>query len=163
MDNKEKEFNSIYLGIVVQNNDPQKRGRVKVFVPHLSPTVYDKWIGDNKDKFFQSVDGDLQPIMSKLKTILPWAEISCPLTSENSSKRYNNFTNISTVSDTNYFTNLSADASSSSGEIFDQSNFRLNDAFNDNSNNTNNVNPYSFNYKPNTILIRLKVHLVSLA
>ena len=31
----EKEFNSIYLGIVVQNNDPQKRGRVKVFVPHL--------------------------------------------------------------------------------------------------------------------------------
>ena len=150
MDNKEKEFNSIYLGIVVQNNDPQKRGRVKVFVPHLSPTVYDKWIGDNKDKFFQSVDGDLQPIMSKLKTILPWAEISCPLTSENSSKRYNNFTNISTVSDTNYFTNLSADASSSSGEIFDQSNFRLNDAFNDNSNNTNNVNPYSFNYKPNT-------------
>jgi len=29
-----------YLGIVVQNNDPLKRGRVKVFVPHVSPTVY---------------------------------------------------------------------------------------------------------------------------
>ena len=146
----EKEFNSIYLGIVVQNNDPQKRGRVKVFVPHLSPSVYENWIGDNKDKFFKSIDGQLQPIMAKLKTILPWAEVSCPLTSENTSKRYNNYTNKATVSDTNAFTNLSADSSTSSGEIYDQSMFRLSDAFNDNSNNVNNLNPYSYNYKPNT-------------
>lgn len=150
MNNNEKEFNSIYLGIVVQNNDPQKRGRVKVFVPHLSPTVYENWVGENIDKFFQSIDGQLQPIMAKLKTILPWAEVSCPLTSENTSKRYNNYTNKATVSDTNSFTNLSADGSTSSGEIYDQSNFRLSDAFSDNSNNINNINPYSFNYKPNT-------------
>jgi hypothetical protein len=63
MDNKEKEFNSIYLGIIVQNNDPQRRGRVKVFVPHLSPTIYEDWVGDNKDKFFNFVDGELQPIL----------------------------------------------------------------------------------------------------
>jgi len=150
MKNNEKEFNSIYLGIVVQNNDPQKRGRVKVFVPHLSPTVYENWVSDNKDKYFKSIDGQLQPIMAKLKTILPWAEVSCPLTSENTSKRYNNYTNKATVSDTNSFTNLSADGSTSSGEIYDQSNFRLSDAFSDNSNNVNNINPYSFNYKPNT-------------
>jgi len=150
MNNNEKEFNSMYLGIVVQNNDPQKRGRVKVFVPHLSPTVYENWVEDNTDKFFQSIDGQLQPIMAKLKTILPWAEVSCPLTSENTSKRYNNYTNKATVSDTNSFTNLSADGSTSSGEIYDQSNFRLSDAFSDNSNNVNNINPYSFNYKPNT-------------
>ena len=146
----EKEFNSIYLGIVVQNNDPQKRGRVKVFVPHLSPTVYENWVSDNKDKFFNSIDGQLQPIISKLKTILPWAEVSCPLTSENTSKRYNNYANISTVSDTNTFQNLSANSSTSTGEIYDQSSFRLSDAFSDNSNNINNINPYSFNYKPNT-------------
>jgi len=146
----EKEFNSIYLGIVVQNNDPQKRGRVKVFVPHLSPTVYEDWVGDNKDKFFKSIDGNLEPIMAKLKTILPWAEVSCPLTSENTSKRYNNYTNKATVSDTNSFDNLKKDSSASSGEIYDQSMFRLSDAFNDNSNNVNNINPYSFNYKPNT-------------
>ena len=150
MNNNEKEFNSMYLGIVVQNNDPQKRGRVKVFVPHLSPTVYENWVEGNTDKFFQSIDGQLQPIMAKLKTILPWAEVSCPLTSENTSKRYNNYTNKATVSDTNSFTNLSADGSTSSGEIYDQSNFRLSDAFSDNSNNVNNINPYSFNYKPNT-------------
>jgi len=146
----EKEFNSIYLGIVVQNNDPQKRGRVKVFVPHLSPTVYENWVGDNKDKFFKSIDGNLEPIMAKLKTILPWAEVSCPLTSENTSKRYNNYTNKATSSDTNSFNNLSKDSSTSSGEIYDQSMFRLSDAFNNNSNNVNNINPYSFNYKPNT-------------
>ena len=146
----EKEFNSMYLGIVVQNNDPQKRGRVKVFVPHLSPTIYENWVGNNKDKFFKSIDGNLEPIMAKLKTVLPWAEVSCPLTSENTSKRYNNYTNKATVSDTNSFTNLSADSSTSSGEIYDQSMFRLSDAFNDSSNNINNVNPYSFNYKPNT-------------
>jgi len=146
----EKEFNSIYLGIVVQNNDPKKRGRVKVFVPHLSPTVYENWVQDNTDKYFKSIDGQLQPIMAKLKTILPWAEVSCPLTSENTSKRYNNYTNKATVSDTNSFANLSADGSASTGEIYDQSMFRLSDAFNDNSNNVNNINPYSFNYKPNT-------------
>ena len=39
-----------YLGIVVQNNDPDKRGRVKVFVPHISPTVYKKWNEVSKDK-----------------------------------------------------------------------------------------------------------------
>ena len=146
----EKEFNSIYLGIVVQNNDPQKRGRVKVFVPHISPTVYQNWIGDDKDKYFKSIDGHLQPIMDKLKIILPWAEVSCPLTSENTSKRYNNYSNIATVSDTNTFVNLSANSSASTGEIYDQSSFRLNDAFSDNSNNVNNINPYSFSYKPNT-------------
>lgn len=150
MQSNEKEYNSIYLGIVVQNNDPQKRGRVKVFIPHLSPTVYDNWVGSNKDKFFKSIDGQLKPIMSKLKAILPWAEVSCPLTSENTSKRYNNYLDRSTVSDTNSFSNLSGDSSASTGEIYDQSNFRVNDAFSDNSNNVNNINPYSFNYKPNT-------------
>jgi hypothetical protein len=41
-------------------------------------------------------------------------------------------------------------SSTSTGEIYDQSSFRLSDAFSDNSNNVNNINPYSFNYKPNT-------------
>jgi len=121
-----------------------------VFIPHLSPTVYENWVGDNQDKFFRSIDGELEPIMAKLKTILPWAEVSCPLTSENTSKRYNNYTNKATVSDTNSYGNLSADSSASTGEIYDQSMFRLSDAFSDNSNNVNNINPYSFNYKPNT-------------
>ena len=38
-----KRFDGHYVGIVVQNNDPTQRGRVKVFVPHVTPTVYNKW------------------------------------------------------------------------------------------------------------------------
>ena len=50
-----KEYNSIYLGIVLQNNDPDKRGRVKVFVPHISPTIYNGWVESNVDKNFSFV------------------------------------------------------------------------------------------------------------
>ena len=39
-----------YTGIVIQNNDPAKRGRVKIFIPHLSPTIYDGWNKINRDK-----------------------------------------------------------------------------------------------------------------
>jgi len=32
-----------YLALVVQNNDPEKRGRVKVFIPHVSYGIYKNW------------------------------------------------------------------------------------------------------------------------
>ena len=38
-----KQVNHMCLGVVVQNNDPEQRGRIKVFVPHVSVTVYKKW------------------------------------------------------------------------------------------------------------------------
>ena len=38
-----REYLGNYLGIVVQNNDPLKKGRVKVFIPHLSATLYENW------------------------------------------------------------------------------------------------------------------------
>ena len=42
-DKFKKEYLGNYLGIVVQNNDPSKQGRVKIYVPSVSSTVYDKW------------------------------------------------------------------------------------------------------------------------
>ena len=39
-----KQFLGNYLGIVVQNNDPDKGGKVQVWVPHVSPTVYKNWV-----------------------------------------------------------------------------------------------------------------------
>ena len=33
-----------YIGIVIQNNDPECAGKIKVFVPHLTATVYKKWV-----------------------------------------------------------------------------------------------------------------------
>ena len=145
-----KEYNSIYLGIVVQNNDPKKRGRVKVFIPDISPAVHGPIIGDNTNKSFSNINADLNPILKELKRTLPWAETAQPLTSENSSTRFNNFANHTSVSDSNKFENFLKNNTASSGELYDQSNFRLNDEFNDNAKNVNNPNPYSYMYKPNT-------------
>ena len=101
-----KEYNSIYFGIVVQNNDPEKRGRVKVFVPHITSTVYKKWVEDKTNKKFNfpgdNIESDLTPILNDLKPILPWADISAPLTSENASGRFNNFNLIGNISDANF-------------------------------------------------------------
>lgn len=149
-----KEYNSIYLGIVLQNNDPDKRGRVKVFVPHISPTIYNGWVESNVDKNFSfvgiNINSNITPILENLKEVLPWAETSAPLTSENASGRFNNFSLQATVSDTNVYSNLSAADSSSSGELYDESLFRLTDAFSVSGNNINKPNPYSYMYKPNT-------------
>jgi len=121
-------YNGHYVGIVVQNNDPQYRGRVKVFVPHISPTVYKGWNEINKDKNFNfigdisSLDaslnsttlntvtgtstkpagtGDLTAILDDLKAVLPWAEMSAPLAGGGSSGRYNATTGYGSISDTN--------------------------------------------------------------
>ena len=48
-------YSGMYTGIVVQTNDPQKRGRVKIFVPLISPSVYSGWNSINKDKQFKFI------------------------------------------------------------------------------------------------------------
>ena len=35
-----KKYYGNHIGIVIQNNDPDKAGKVKVFVPHISSTIY---------------------------------------------------------------------------------------------------------------------------
>lgn len=147
-----KEFNSIYLGIVVQNNDPEKRGRVKVYVPHISANVYDKWMQDKLNKKFKfpgsNIDQDLTPILQDLKIILPWAETAAPLTSENASGRFNNYNLFGSISDSNFRTNTEQASSTAPGEAYEKSYLRLNDAFDGDNTNTNNTNPYSYMYKP---------------
>ena len=64
-----------YLGIVIANNDPSKGGRVKVFVPSISPSAYNNWnkeLTDRKFKFLgKNIDSDLTSITDELKDILP--------------------------------------------------------------------------------------------
>lgn len=74
-----------YLGFVVNNQDPEERKRVQVFVPHLSVTLFDKWnkqsegtSGEDLNKKIRSPE-DIAPILEKLKQILPWAEAAAPL------------------------------------------------------------------------------------
>ena len=92
----------VYLGMVLQNNDVEMRGRVKVYVPHLAPTI--KTLNVNVDKFFTFIGSDNPDItdaVTELKEILPWAEYAGPICGGNASGRYNNFTDTGTTSDSN--------------------------------------------------------------
>lgn len=90
-----KEFIKNYLGIVVQNNDPLQRGRVKVWVPHIDMSVYTAWNDTQKNKQFNFLGSntlsDLSiDILEQLKIALPWAEQAMPIVgSGNSSGFYN--------------------------------------------------------------------------
>jgi hypothetical protein len=158
-----------YMGIVVQNNDPLYRGRVKVFVPHVTPTVYKNWTENNSkksvsDKAFKfigaNIGSDLTDIIDDLKLILPWAEVAAPITGEATSGRYHAASKNATTSDgsnysylypssaTNYTLNLD-NIGEKPGSIYDGASVNLSDAFsNPQATNVNNVNKLSYNYTP---------------
>lgn len=84
-----KTYYGNYLGIVINNNDPEYRGRVQVFVPHIMPTLYEDWnkkgenititcVGDNAPQ------GLTSDIIEKLKKILPWSEAASPIVGQSS-------------------------------------------------------------------------------
>jgi hypothetical protein len=79
-----KTYNGMYLGICINNNDPKKRGRVQVFVPHIMPALEEGWnkqgvdiniscVGENM------VDGLTSDMINKLSFVLPWAEAASPI------------------------------------------------------------------------------------
>ena len=72
------------LGICVNNNDPEKRGRVQIFIPHIMPALYDGWNKDGKDIDITCVGSNLansltEEQITKLQQILPWAESASPI------------------------------------------------------------------------------------
>jgi hypothetical protein len=79
-----KTYYGNYLGMVINNNDPEYRGRVQVFVPHVMPTLYENWNQDGDDIQIDCV-GDNMPqglparVVDRLKLILPWAEAASPI------------------------------------------------------------------------------------
>jgi hypothetical protein len=170
---KESSYYGNYLGIVIQNNDPLKRGRVKVFVPHVSPSIYSGWNEIKRDKRFKFVgknlNSDLTDILDDLKKIMPWAECASPLVGENTSGRFNASIAAGSISDTSKKskflsntanTNINQstltkysqnydDIGEKSGNVFDINYFKLKDAFNNpDETNVNNVNKFSYNYTP---------------
>ena len=100
-----KKFYGNYLGIVVQNNDPDRRGRCKIFVPHVSITVYDKWNESYRDKRFkfigENLTSSLNDIIDDVKDILPWAECAVPIAGAVGSGRYNAHDKTGSISDSN--------------------------------------------------------------
>lgn len=167
-----EQYNGMYIGVVVQNNDPERRGRVKVFVPHVNAGVYENWYGVKKDKSFRfvgkNVDSDLSDILVDLKTILPWCEQAAPLVGQASSGRYNAYNKTGSVSDTNTLTTFTgpsgfepSDTSLNehgTGEAparkYELDDMRLNDAFSssdyDSPSGARRPNKYSYNYRPSS-------------
>lgn len=96
----EHKFFGNYRAIVIQNNDPENNGRVKVWVPHVNATMYNEWNQLASDKVStdiltakhvflgQNVLSNLSTILGRLKDKLPWAEISQPIIGSGSSGIY---------------------------------------------------------------------------
>ena len=167
-------YNGMYLGIVVQNNDPEKRGRVKIYVPHISANVYESWYKNNVDKSFSfpggNIESDLSKIIEPLKLILPWAEPALPLVGATGSGRYNSHLDHATISDssntkttkedraavtaTSKYNLNTAGIGESPGRKYEIESMRLGDAFTTSLSGSKNApnmsNPNSYNYKPNT-------------
>jgi hypothetical protein len=84
-----------HIGIVINNNDPEFRNRVQIFIPHLSMTVYDGWNSKMKDitlgpGWLDSLDVSLQ---NRLMRSLPWAEAARPIFGGNGTLTNNPQTN----------------------------------------------------------------------
>jgi hypothetical protein len=100
-----KKYYGNYIGIVIQNNDPDKRGRCKIYVPHVSVTLYEKWNKIPRDKRFrfmgENLTSSLNEVMDDLKDILPWAEYAAPIQGAIGSGRYNAHNKTGSISDSN--------------------------------------------------------------
>jgi hypothetical protein len=151
--NKMPKYYGNYLGIVVQNNDPEMSGKVKVWIPHVSPSVYPGWIKLNKNKSFsfvgKNLQSDLTDVIEDLKILLPWAECATPI-SNSGSGTYSAVKQEGNVSDANDDT-LRSSNSNSPGKHIEIHDNKIHDAFN-NAGDTyfENGNKYSYNYTPNT-------------
>ena len=89
-----KKYTGFYLGYVVQNNDPDRAGKVKIFIPTLMPTL--AGIPDEIDKEDADIKIDFKDfstlpseIVTRLKNILPWARQISPLIGSGTSSSYN--------------------------------------------------------------------------
>ena len=123
MNNKLQGF---YRGVIVQNNDPKKIGRVKVFVPHLHMSLLDIEKDDHDKEFYFGEFGtnyqkkndpnlvDLTKYMEKIKLKLPWAEVSLPITGGGYSS-FNSPSNKATISDSPAYDNQIAEEDGSTG------------------------------------------------
>lgn len=164
-----KIYTGMYLGIVVQNDDPDRAGKVKVYVPHIATSVYENWVQENVDKKFKfpgkNIDSDLNTIIEPLKSILPWAKCAMPLVGATGGGRYNAHTETGTISDSSKITEIKPDDSyvktdhslnsdgigEKPGRLFEKYDLKLTDAFSDPSaTDVNRANVLSHNYTPST-------------
>ena len=79
-----KTYYGNYLGLVINSSDPEYRGRIQVFVPHIMPAIYEGWNKEGADIQITCVgsnipEGLTPEIHTRLVKILPWAEAASPI------------------------------------------------------------------------------------
>lgn len=69
-----------HIGLVVNDQDPEKRSRLQIYIPHLSNTLYANWNNKLTDFSFKTLETGIfsTDIIQKLKDTLPWAEAAIP-------------------------------------------------------------------------------------
>jgi len=88
----EKKYGN-YLGICIDNNDPEERGRVKIYFSSIGPFI-EGWSKDGENKEFDCVGDNLMAGLTKdvvdtLKKVLPWAEAAAPVFGGSAKGSYN--------------------------------------------------------------------------
>lgn len=162
-----KKYFSIYRGIIIQNNDKNHAGMVKVWVPSVSPTSYEGIINIPKKRrikllganTFSSLTADL---LEDFKIILPWASLGMSITNEGCSGRYNARSDtyvsgdgqnildndLNNINFTNQNSESNLPMSEKPGAIFETQEYGLSDAFDGSNIQINKINSNSKNYKP---------------
>jgi hypothetical protein len=95
-------YDNIYRGIIIQNNDPEQSGRVKVFVPEVNAALIKNWTATEKNEIIAHMGGNtgttLTPqLQARLRTMLPWAEVSLPIFGMSSPAFYDAVNNVSFI------------------------------------------------------------------
>ena len=74
-----KTIDHILIGLVINNQDPDNRGRVQVFIPQLT-NLYTDWNQNKENIKFRTLDSDIfsPEIIQRLSDVLPWADVASP-------------------------------------------------------------------------------------
>jgi len=170
---------TFYRGIVVKNNDPALRNRVKIFVSEINTQPLDDWYTefDNIRTKIGGVNLDSDnwndsEVFEEIASKCCWAEPCYPLMGESGDGRYNKGLQKSTISDSNYpesFPNLELIKDSSGNlkggfnvqkgsfapaALYDMGGYDITDAFGGPS--FGKANPYSCGYHPNKSVNKTK-------
>jgi GH24 family phage-related lysozyme (muramidase) len=89
-----EKFYGNYLGLCINNADPEFRGRVQIFIPHILPALYDRWNKEGKNIKIEIVGNNLGNALSQadietLKKMLPWSEAAAPVFGNSAAGYYN--------------------------------------------------------------------------
>jgi hypothetical protein len=87
-------FYGNYLGLCISNTDPEFRGRVQIFIPHIMPALYERWNQAGVDRKIEIVGNNLEQALpqkdiDQLKKMLPWAEAASPVFGNSVAGHYN--------------------------------------------------------------------------